>query len=472
MASLAILTLIALGGTGCKKLLEVDKPANEILITNAFNDSTSAVAAVTGIYSMMMNSNSYFEWGGISLNTAKSADDVLPVQTGPDGFSLDSLTSLDLNVANMWEAAYRTLLFVNTALEQLNGNPSISSDLKNQLLGECYFLRAFTNFNLVNLWGDATAVASSSDFVKNNSVPSAGSEIVYSQIINDLKQSQNLLTDVYPAGNATLRSRPNIMAANALLARVYLYRKQYSDAIVESDKVINAKLTNGTNVYSLPGPASAFLQGSNETIWSIQTLTTSTVAPTPDGDAFVSYLPSLLPPKNELTKGLANSFETGDLRKSNWTQSNTLQGTTYVVATKYKKNLINTAAAENYIVLRLAEQYLIQAEAYCNLGDFYNAVFNLNKIRSRAGLPALDVPTDATACMAAIEQERRVELFAEWGHRWFDLKRWPAVGQGATSRADEVLKVLKPAWKPNQELYPVPYQQIIYNSKLVQNPGY
>ena len=74
--------------------------------------------------------------------------------------------------------------------------------------------------------------------------------------------------------------------------------------------------------------------------------------------------------------------------------------------------------------------------------------------------------------MYAVEQERRVELFTEWGHRWFDLKRWPGIADVNKSRANEVLGAIKPDWQSTDEWYPVPRTELQLNSFLVQNPGY
>lgn len=75
--------------------------------------------------------------------------------------------------------------------------------------------------------------------------------------------------------------------------------------------------------------------------------------------------------------------------------------------------------------------------------------------------------------MAQVEQERRVELFSEWGHRWFDLKRWKSVsGDPLKSRADDILPLSKPFWKPTAVLFPIPVEAMRTNPNMVQNPGY
>jgi hypothetical protein len=91
----------------------------------------------------------------------------------------------------------------------------------------------------------------------------------------------------------------------------------------------------------------------------------------------------------------------------------------------------------------------------------------LNVIRARASLPAATIASkDAT--LSAIAHERQVELFTEWGHRWFDLKR--------TGKIDAVMSVVTPqkggTWNTNKQLVPLPSSEILINHNLAQNPGY
>jgi hypothetical protein len=124
------------------------------------------------------------------------------------------------------------------------------------------------------------------------------------------------------------------------------------------------------------------------------------------------------------------------------------------------------------MVLRLGEQYLIRAEAEAELNDPGDAATDLNVIRKRAGLP----PTTAanqSDLLTAILKERRVELFSEWGHRWFDLCRTgnaPAV----MATPGNVCQAKGGVWNADnhQLLWPIPQQDIKADAKLSQNPGY
>jgi hypothetical protein len=180
----------------------------------------------------------------------------------------------------------------------------------------------------------------------------------------------------------------------------------------------------------------------------------------PEGSLFV---PVGARPAYSITNNLLNAFEPGDLRKVNWIKSGSFNGQPYSYPNKYKINASTTNPTEYNVVLRLAEQYLIRAEARANQSMIEGAVQDINALRARAGLLALATTIGAEQCLIAIEQERRVELFTEWGHRWFDLKR--------TKRVNEVLGA-RAGWTHNDQLYPIPFSELETAPNLKQNPGY
>ena len=119
------------------------------------------------------------------------------------------------------------------------------------------------------------------------------------------------------------------------------------------------------------------------------------------------------------------------------------------------------------MVLRLAEQFLIRSEARTELNDLPGAKEDLDQIRTRAGLdPISEIFPELSKAqlLKEIAQERRRELFSEWGHRWLDLKR--------TERASTVLGNSNPTWEDTDVLYPIPAQERMKNPNLSQNPGY
>ncbi len=131
---------------------------------------------------------------------------------------------------------------------------------------------------------------------------------------------------------------------------------------------------------------------------------------------------------------------------------------------KYKS--IDGSFSEYSIVLRLGEQYLIRAEARIRQNKLTGAdsgESDINIIRFRAGLNPVIV-TSQSDLLLAVEKERNHELFTEWGHRWFDLKRY--------KHADDILSNIKEDWNITDTLYPIPASQIINDPNIQQNQGY
>jgi hypothetical protein len=151
----------------------------------------------------------------------------------------------------------------------------------------------------------------------------------------------------------------------------------------------------------------------------------------------------------------------------NWIKDTTIEGEKYFFPYKYRSATLNSQVTEYFMVLRLAEQYLIRAEARAQLNDIGGAQTDLNTIRTRAGLPGTNA-TNIASLLAAIMQERRIELFSELGHRWYDLKR--------TNSLNSVMAIATPlkggTWEITDELYPLPLLEIERNINLTQNFGY
>jgi hypothetical protein len=438
--------------TGCKKLVQVDEPDDSLTTSAVFSNDSLAQAAVTGLYIKIMNSPRIFLNGGMSLFPALSADELgrTTSSTLEDQFTNNSiLASNPLVNVNLWKAAYTYIYQCNICMEGLKKSIGISATLKSQLLGEVQFVRALCYHYLVNLYGDVPlALGTNADV--NAMLSRAPVDQVYQQIEADLLVAIDALMIDKP--NTT----PTKYAAQALLARVYLYMKQWSKAAEMASAVINS------GRFSMVGDLNkVFTYDSKEIIFQW--------VPVADrmnsGEGFI-FVPSSQAPRPNyiLTTNLWNAFETGDLRKIKWMNSVTIGTTTYNYPYKYKFFTSPAPAQEYNVVLRLAEQYLIRAEASAQLNKIDSAVIDLNTIRIRAELPVLSTTISADECLHRIEQERRIELFAEWGHRWFDLKR--------TNRANAVLSAKVSNWRKEDQLYPIPSTELEFAPNLEQNPGY
>ncbi|MDB5199204.1 MAG: hypothetical protein JWO92_1167 [Chitinophagaceae bacterium] len=431
--------------SGCKKLIEINTPQNQLTTKVVFSDSTSAQSALLNIYALFSNSidgsfNPYISLYSDELNFSNST-----VQTVEFLRSAVSTTnSADLNI---WKNYYFIIYSCNDLINQLSATNQVSPTLVKQLSCEAKFLRAYAYFYLTNLYGAVPQVLVT-DINVSASASRTDSAAVYNQIIQDLSDAQNGLPPTY-TGNGKVRA--NQLAATALLARIYLYQKNWTNAETAASKIINSGL------YTLNIPGNVFLANSNESILQFQTqngfIATSTL-----------FIPNSGKPQYPLTSSLVAAFEPGDLRLINWTKSTVAGNVTYVYPYKYRNRTANPSSPEYLMALRLGEQFLIRAEARVMQNNLSGAQDDLNIIRSRAGLPNTNSNT-ASTIENAIIHERQVELFIEWGHRFFDLKR--------TGQANSVLGAFKSTWKPNTSLLlPIPQNDITHDPNLIQNPGY
>lgn len=443
----------------CKKVVEIDQPVSSITTQGAFSSDVTATSAVTGIYSNLINTSGgvKFGSGAISIFVGLSSDELTRIGIDGDLLQLQSNNLLPDNATfpnSLWGAAYFTIFQSTACLEGLQKSKELRSTIKNQLAGECKFLRAYCYFYLANLWGDIPTPLTS-DWNRTYLLPRTPKAEVYQQIIADLQDAQDLLANDYAiSGNERIRA--NKYAATALLARVYLYLKDWVNAEMQASSVINNSVT-----FKLVSDLNkVFLKNSSEAILQFQPSNTASPYAVVEQNVLSQN------PYYYLTNNILNAFDSTDKRKTAWINSTVISGSTYYYPYKYKvrQGTAGGIISEYYMVLRLAEQYLIRAEARTQQNKISEAQSDLNMIRSRANL-SLTTANDKPTLLLAIEHERQVELVAEWGHRWFDLIR--------TDRANSILGPIKGSnWQSTDQLYPIPQSEIQRNPNLTQNSGY
>lgn len=457
IASIALVAAVS-----CKKYVDTPLPKNELVAELVFTDDKTATASMVGLYSSMNQLNYFYANVLLSYLSAMQADDLYYASAfaNYDVFKLNTLLPSSQYVNSMWKDQYAYIYHANSCIEGLSSALTLTPAVKDQLLGEAYFMRAFFYFYLVNMYGDVPLITHTR-YLENNVKPREKANVVYDTILTDLKRAQNLIGDNYPTAN---RVRPNKAAVNALLARVYLYNKQWDLAETTASLVLNNP--SYALVKDLNG---VFLANSKEAIWQLLPVNTTGGRNTWEGFTSVPASAAALPLFRLDTTYLIKKFETGDQRFVNWTGfRKTTAGATIYFPYKYKIRLNATGVTtlfEYSMVMRVAEQFLIRAEARIQQDKLDDGRSDLDSIRLRAGLTALPTNLDKAALLLAVEQERKVELFAEWGHRWFDLKR--------TNRATAVLGPIKGAnWQATDTLYPIPSDAIKTNVRLGQNDGY
>ncbi|MFC3197133.1 RagB/SusD family nutrient uptake outer membrane protein [Parapedobacter deserti] len=480
-----ILTYIAfailLAGAGsCSSFLDPGAPKNQMPAALAFTDDKTATASVTGVLSRMNQLNYQFANVLSMILPAMAADEfVYAVSSAPfDEFKDNAVSSANQYVSTLWSQPYSYIAQANACIEGLEAATGLSPAVKSQLLGEARFIRAFCYFYLVNYFGDVPLVQTT-DISVSNTLGRAPAAEVYTAIIADLQDAKERLGNGYPAGAAVdaggERIRANKAVASALLARAYLYTEQWQAAAAEATAVIGNSLYRLMDTEALDD---VFKANSDETIWQLQAVNTAGGRNTWEGFLLIPATPTSSPLFRLVPGYLYDAFEAGDERFASWVGSvTTSTGAEHRYPYKYKARFGVTPVQEYTMVLRLAEQYLIRAEAALMQGRPEEAMVDINTIRRRAGLAEL--PADAgayggagafaAAAREALEQERRVELFGEWGHRWFDLRRWPSVtGDTNKTRADDVLPALKNDWQSADIYLPLPDAATRTNPNLLK----
>lgn len=441
---------------GCNEFLEVDLPTSQVNTPFIFENYATANAAMVDIYAKIRDNGiiSGNNMGmGASLGTYTDELDFFgPPSSSLNFFFSNTVLPTTATIESWWNNSFNNIYAANTVYTGVENSETLTQENKNQLKGEALFIRALIHFHLVNLFGDIPYITST-DYRQNQSVARMSTQEIYNLIILDLENAKSLLPENYFGGT---RVRPNKSVVAALLARVYLYNQNWAEAANEASYILNQ-----TGMFALPASLNnTFLIQSPSTIW--QLLPQANGRNTLEG---ATYIFLTAPPSSiALNNQLINSFEEGDLRKLNWTKAVTNASGTWFHAYKYKQRT-NTASSQEYsIIFRLSEQLLIRAEARARQGETINALEDLNLIRAQAGLTASTANTQEEI-IQSIFQERKVELFTEFGHRFFDLKR--------QNNLDATLNPTKPGWSTHMKNLPLPERELLLNPNLLpQNDGY
>jgi hypothetical protein len=466
---LYILSFIALFQfAGCKKFVELDAPKTLTVASTVFTDDNTAIAAVVGIYTKMNESQLAAQ---MPLFTGLAADEL---KTNNPLFApvyQNAIPAVNPITSNTWSSSYNYIYQANAVYEGCTASTALSSAVKKQLMAEAVFIRAYWYFYLVNLYGDVPLIMAT-DYELNRTAARTSKDLVYQQIIKDLKNAQANLNPNYVDGtsiaSSSERIRPNVAAATALLARVYLYTGDYINAEAQASVIINNKA-----MYDTVDINSVFLANSKEAIWQISKALPANNINTYEGNIFILTGKPRTGSggSTTLSSQLLTAFDDStDKRKINWVGKLTSAGVDYYYAYKYKVRT-SPDITEYSMILRVAEQYLIRAEARAQQSNLGGAIADVDVIRKRAGIPLIaDInPNIGKAeLLTVVMKERQKEFFAEWGHRWLDLKR--------TGQVDGVMNAVAPikgtTWNSNFQLWPIPQSEINNDPNLKQNPGY
>ena len=441
---------------GCDSFTAVDLPSSQLTAKNVFQDKVTANAAMVDIYTKIRDHGLLTGYpSGISSELGLYADELMFYGisgSSQSNFYTNSLLASDSEISELWTSSYNQIYSANAIIEGAAASDALLAADKNQLTGEALFVRALIHFYLVNTFGDIPYLTTT-DYQQNKVAHRTSENEVYAQIKTDLLRACELLPEEYIGAD---RVRPNKWAAQALLARVCLYRQEWDEA----SNAVSAVL-NQTGLYHWPSDiGTVFRKESLSTIWQLMPAIEG--ANTYEAGTFIFVEGP--PPAVAISNELIGAFSDEDLRKTNWIKAVSSGADTWYHANKYKEASNTGTSVEYSIVLRMAEQYLIRAEARAHEGDLIGAKEDLNKTRNLAGLNDTNAIT-AAEIITEVLLERRLEFFTEFANRFFDLKR--------TGGLDAVLSPIKPQWETTDRLLPLPESELLLNPNLIpQNANY
>jgi len=479
---ISMFALSALFFTGCADDFLDVAPTQSIPTSDVelYNTDSGAKTFVTSIYAKFLDWDmSSFGWIGLASITSDDADKgSSPGDTGTDKDVLDALTynASNPSAESTFIAQYDGINRCNQALNMIPKLDKADPALRERLMGEAKFLRAFMYFTLVKCYGGVPIVDRlqnpTSEEDKKMLLTRKPVAEVYAFIEKDLQEAIAVLPN-RTAYAADEKARASKGAAYALLAKVSLYQKKWQQVIDNCNQITGYALN--------PSYAKMFrLEGEND-IESIFEINGNGAVPT-KGIAGYSNTQGARGAGgwgwgfNVPSQSLLNAYEPGDVRKDATIifRNSTLYDGRVVPETVENPMYNFKAYSSSYTdawetdanikYLRYAEVLLMKAEALNELGQTSEAIGLLNQIRHRAGLG--DTPaTSQAAVRTAIWKERRVELAFEFD-RFFDLVR-TGQAESAFAADGKVFTVGK------NELFPIPASFILQADGLsAQNPGY
>ena len=204
----------------CEDFVEVGVPAHKIASGSVFTNDETAISTLTGVYYELFNADFSGGWSySVTVLADLSADILQPIN--PESTTYGELYQNNITPANapnlrLWSSAYNIIYMANAILEGLEGSNGLNMETRNRLEGGALFVRAFTYFHLVNIYGEVPLVLGT-DYRINALIGSDGTGSVDSQIVSDLERAIDLMDTDYLDGE---RTHINKFAVTAFLARV------------------------------------------------------------------------------------------------------------------------------------------------------------------------------------------------------------------------------------------------------------
>jgi len=441
---------------------------------NYYTTAESATMAVTGIYNSLYG-NTLWIFGDVA------SDDAVKGGNAGDQADINAINDFsaaaDNGVLNVfWKSSFETIARANNAITYI-APMSFDAVLRNRLVGEAKYLRAYSYFNLVNIFGKVPLKLEPQLTSATINVPLSEVTAIYAQIEKDLTEAIAVLPATYATTDA---GRVTKGAAYGLLAKADLYQQKYTDCITNIQALENLHQYKLLSSY-----ANLFKSGaedSTEVIFGIRYANTTAssignglnvwFAPSTEGGYYFnaptqSYVDAFAQKAIGGTDDPRLDASIGRDGKP-WFNSTTFssswsEATGYLVKKYDEDTKVGVSKSQTtvpYHAMRYADILLMKAEALNEIGGanaVVNAAIELNKVRQRVNL-APDSTATQTGMRVVIQNERRKELGFEF-HRFFDLMRWGQATAEAALGTD-----LK--WTAPRFYFPIPQSELDTNKAL------
>jgi len=459
MKKIIISLIIGITVSACSDFTEL-APISNRNESAFYNTADDFIFGINASYAMLQQDGVYgraywtmFEMRADNTDQGPDQTGLARVFTDINQFTEDALNE---QIDAAWTGSYRVIANCNVILDRIE-SIEIDATLKSQIIGEALFLRSLMYYHLAVAFGNIPLQLTA--FVPGDVLVQTNADAVYTQLVGDLTTAETNLS----AANAEV-GRATKGAAATLLAKVLLTQGDKGGAAIVLERIIS------TYGYSLMDPYSDLWgvanENNGESIFEVQFISggigqgsafTNDFSPSADlqtGEGFG---------RNRPTVTMQNSYEVNDLRFASSMGDTYVDGGGVTVTAnyvrKFESNPPNGNDSDiNFVVFRYSDVFLMYAEA---LGDSPAGYVEINKVRTRAGLPDIDGATPGTFDEKLLH-ERQVELAFE-NHRWADLLRFGVAAQ-KVNEAEPFIPV-----SAVRTLFLIPQRELDINSNFTQN---